>query len=113
MLEFKYIFAIVCGGIFFIAFIACLVVTFRTKKREERRMAYIYNMYADKNLVKMEYDCAVYDSETERLLEMRDYGEGQISINEIMSHNSTDTDDTFFVTVDTEGLEEITGNYKP
>ena len=96
----EYIVTIVACSLFVILFLIFIVVHFRRKKRDEELMRGIESAYADKNLVKMDYDCAVYDAET--IDEIMDVGEVSAVV-----------DETVFKTVDTDGLEEITGNYDP
>lgn len=111
----EYIVTIVACSLFLILFLIFIVVHFRRKKRNEELMRGIESAYADKNLVKMDYDCAVYDAETERLIAAKQQAGGQMTIDELMDGGevSAVVDETVFKTVDTDGLEEITGNYEP
>ena len=69
-------------------------------------------MYSDKNLVQMKYDFLVYDEETEHVIP--DHPEnGQMSFNDIAPDAMPENDSDVFQTVDTDGLEEIVGTYKP
>ena len=116
-MEFKYILAIVIFSLFLITFILFLVV-FKINSRKKRAlMQSIEKMYSDINLGKMEYDVAVYDEETERIIEAwnkaKENPDGQITIEDVMSTESAvaAVDESVFSKVDTEGIEEITGNY--
>lgn len=113
-MELKYILAIVGGGLFLIAVIVFLVYLIRIRNKEAEQMEYLEKMYSDKNLVKMDYDFAVYDEETEKILaQMHNNDDGQLTIDDVMAKANLASGDTVFGTVDTEGPEEITGNYKP
>ena len=103
-MPFEYIIAIICGSIFLILFIANLIVYFLNAKKEAAVYEELEKMYSDKNLVKMKYDFAAYDKETEEL--MKNAGaSGEIK--------TAETDDSYFSQLVIEGLEEITGDYKP
>ena len=95
-MEPKYIVAIVAVGVFFIFFLIFFVL-----------LAHRRN-YADKNLVKIDYDSAADDS-VPSLVEGRKpvsaasepEEETQLKIEEV------------FTKTEVEGIEEITGNYQP
>ena len=70
-------------------------------------------MYADKNLVKMEYDFLVYDEETEKIFTAQMERSSQMSFNDVDPSSMPASDGAIFQTVDTDGLEEIVGTYKP
>lgn len=107
-MELWQIMAIVLGAVFLITLLIFIVVYVRNKSSEEERGEQLAKMYADPNLAKMEYDCAVYDEETERLLTRAVGRNGQIAAN-----TEADQQLSFLGAPDTEGIEEITGNYKP
>ncbi len=109
-MPFKYIIVIVDASLFFLLFTLYIILSVRGKKREALRKEEMEKMYCDKNLTTMEYDCAVYDEETEKLIRDKQAEGGQLTIDEVMASSS---DDNVFQTVEKEGLEEITGNYKP
>lgn len=101
----EYIIAIICGSIFLILFIANVVVYFINAKKQKRVREELEKMYADKNLVKMKYDIFAYDKETEELIKNAE------SSNEIKPVGSAEEDGYNQLVID--GLEEITGDYKP
>lgn len=107
-MELWHILAIALGSLFVIIFIAFIIVYARNKSREEERNIQLAKMYADPNLAKMEYDCAVCDEETEQLL-TRALGRSSQSA----SDDEDDQQLSFLGLAETEGIEEITGNYKP
>jgi len=112
-MEPKYIMAIVAGGIFFVLFVAFLIVYFhnRRKKAEIRRR--IEEMYADENLDKMEYDSAAYDEETKKIITGRAVADdSQLTIEELMTSPLPHEEKREFAKKITENIEEITGTYK-
>lgn len=110
-MELKYIIGIVCGGLFILLFLIFLGVAMLQRRKHAETMENIEKMYSDKNLAKMEYDCAVYDEKTEKRLSGMANGDGQVTIDEIVGDKVATAD--VFSSVDTEGVEEIKGNYKP
>ncbi|MDE6585297.1 MAG: hypothetical protein K2K80_01270 [Clostridia bacterium] len=113
-MEMPYILTIVVCSLFVLLFIIYVIVYVRKKNAQRRRMHEIEQMYADKNLAQMDYDSAVYDEETEKLLAMHQQDEGQISVDDTVKHAvAAAADETVFQKVDMEGVEEITGNYNP
>ncbi len=103
MLE-KYIFSIIVFSVFALILIVWLASFFYNKKKESKRREELEKMYNDENLAKMEYDFAPYDEKTARLANTS-RTEGQLSIYDVMIENAANSSE--------EGLEEITGNYKP
>lgn len=112
-MEVKYIIAIACGSLFLLLFLIYIIVSARRKKIEANLRQRLEQMYGDKNLVKMEYDFVVYDEETEKLVSTKLQESGQMSINDIDPSALSSADDAVFQTVDTDGIEEIVGNYVP
>ena len=86
-MPFKYIIVIVGASLFFLLFTLYIILSVRGKKRE-----------------------ALRKEETEKLIRDKQAEGGQLTIDEVMASSS---DDNVFQTVEKEGLEEITGNYKP
>lgn len=107
-MELWQILTIVFGSIFLTTVLIYIIVAVRNKAKEEERNAQLAKMYSDSNLAKMEYDFAVYDEETEELVA------GALGAGE-QTAESTDGDQqlSFLGATDSEGIEEITGNYKP
>ncbi len=106
-METKFILLIICGGIFIATLIAYTAVSFLKKRKEEAKAEELAKMYADKNLAKMEYDCAVYDEETEKLLDSRQRPDGQMTIEEVVKSEAAFAEGSVFQTVEKEGIEEI------
>ncbi len=101
----EYIISIVCGSVFAVLFIANLIVYVLNAKKEARVRSGLEKMYADKNLVKMKYDFVAYDEETEEIIK------NAAMSDEIKPVRSGDEDNYNQLVI--EGLEEITGDYKP
>lgn len=114
-MEVPYIITITVCSLFVLIFLIYLIVWSHKRNLYNQQMRDIRNMYSDKNLAKMDYDCAVYDAETEKLIAMQQHEAGQMTIDDVMKQSATSkvADKTVFQTVGTEGLEEITGNYNP
>ncbi|MCI8734566.1 MAG: hypothetical protein HFE40_03320 [Clostridia bacterium] len=112
-MDAKYIVVIACGSLFLLLFLVYIILSVRRKKREAQNKQRLEQMYSDKNLVKMEYDFVVYDEETEKLVASKTQEDGQMSISDIDPTAMPVSDNAVFQKVDTEGLEEIVGNYKP
>ena len=112
-MELKYILTIIGVSIFLIMFLVFVIFTSRSRKREAMLMESLEKMYADKNLAKMDYDFAVYDGELEKILAKRQMPDGQLTIDDFMDSSAPNPVDSVFQTVDTEGVEEIQGTYKP
>lgn len=113
-MQAEHIVMIIIGALFIVLFVVFLILYFRRKKSEAERKAEMENMFSDKNLAKMDYDCAVYDEETEKLLAQRKQSEGQMTIDDVMNAVGEESiEEPVFQTVAKEGMEEIKGNYKP
>ena len=100
----QYIVSIAAGGVFTFLFLIWLGVFIYSKVREMQLNKKIFQMYSDENLAKMEYDFASYDDETARIV-AAPHTEGQMTIDDVLFDATANAPD--------EGLEEITGNYKP
>lgn len=112
-MQVEYIVAICAGSVFLLLFLVFIILSAQRKKKAKLLSLRLEQMYADKNLVKMEYDFLVYDEETEKIITDRSDNGGQMSIADIDPTAIPESDDDIFQTVDTEGLEEIVGHYKP
>ena len=109
----KYIVAIVTGGIFLILFIVFIIIFAHKRKTEARLQARLEQEYSDENLAKMEYDFAVYDEETAKILSGAvEKPVTQVSIYDVLSEDLAQPEEVFGK-IESEGMEEITGNYKP
>ena len=112
-MDVKFIVAIAAGSLFLLLFLIFIIVSAQTKKRLKLQRQRLEQMYADKNLVKMEYDFLVYDEETEKIFAAQMEHSSQMSFNDVDPSSMPATEGSIFQTVDTDGLEEIVGNYKP
>lgn len=113
-MEEKYIVAIVAGGLFLLLFFVFLIVMAHRRNVEKQLQARLDEVYSDKNLVKMEYDFAVYDEETSKMItETRAVSEKQVTIYDVLTDGKLTPPEEVFGKIESEGMEEITGNYKP
>ena len=117
-MDVLYIVSIIIGGLFVLLFFSFLIAYARNEAKEKSRMAAIEKMYQSDDLLKMEYDNAVYDDETAALLFGGANFERQVTIDEVLTEkrasvSAQSVEDSVFVKLDAEGIEEITGNYEP
>ena len=108
-MEPQYIVAIVCGSVFLILLFVYIILRVIKNKRELKAKAQLSEVYNDEALAKMEYDFAVYDEESSELLGEQTKREGHTTIDEELDVPPEEV----IAKVDSEGMEEITGNYKP
>ena len=124
-----YILMICAGGLFFILLFSYFIYAYCTKRRNMRKEQALRRVYADKNLAKMEYDVAVYDEETRKILDSGEERhvpaevqpaknadkksvEAENSLSESSeSGEEEDQAEMKFAKVDSEGMEEITGTF--
>lgn len=113
-MELKYILIIAVCSLFLLLFFIYLFVVTRRRAKEAATMEKIEKMYADKNLAKMDYDCAAYDDETEKIIASQTTANDQLTIDDVLSTEvGSAMDKNVFKTVEPEGMEEIKGNYTP
>ncbi len=103
-MEVGYIIAIVLGCVFAAMLLTFIILYARARKRDNERNEQLEKMYCDPNLKKMEYDFGAYGEDIEAY---KHGGDGE--------RNASDDDQqlSFLNPVENEGMEEITGNYKP
>ena len=109
---------ILAAVLFVILVAAYFMYADKMKKINETKAEELKKTYSDKNLAKMEYDVAVYDEETRKLL-THEKSESQVTMDEIVpdekeraSDAVLSSEDALFGKGDDEGMEEITGTYK-
>ncbi|MDE7082318.1 MAG: hypothetical protein K2O89_01275 [Clostridia bacterium] len=112
-MEAKYIVAIVAGALFLLLLLIFIILAADKKKKYKLQRQRLEQMYADKNLVKMEYDFLVYDEETEKIFAAQMERSNQMTFSDIDPSSMPAAGGAIFQTVDTDGLEEIVGTYKP
>lgn len=103
-MEVKYIATIIIAGIFAMLFLVWLGTYFYNNHKAQILQKQIKAMYNDPGLAKMEFDFASYDDRVERII-TASHSDGQLTIDDIMLESPAAAPD--------DGLEEITGNYKP
>ncbi|MDE6667541.1 MAG: hypothetical protein K2K38_04240 [Clostridia bacterium] len=109
-MDVKYIVAIAAGALFLLLLLIFIILFAERKKKAALQLQRLEQMYADKNLVKMEYDFLVFDEETEKIFAAQAERNNQTSSG---NGDSVAQNGAIFQTVDTDGLEEIVGNYVP
>lgn len=100
----QFIIAIVTGSLYaLLFFIGIIVMLYNNSKQNElnRKIAAMYN---DPDLAKMDYDFSGYDDEITRIVSVS-RTDGQLTIDDVLIGGAVSPAD--------EGIEEITGNYKP
>ncbi len=108
-MEPQYIVAIISGSIFLILILIYIILKVIKNKRELKEKARLSEIYNDEDLAKMDYDFAVYDEESSELL-----GEGAKREMHTTIDEELDTPlEEVFAKIESEGMEEITGNYQP
>lgn len=112
-MEIPYLVALIVGTLFIVLFIIYIVLAARLKVREDERRKLMEKSYLNANSLKIDYDFASYDEETEKLLKGMQKEEGQLTIDEVITSVAPAVEDVMFTKVDKEEPEEITGNYKP
>lgn len=102
-MEVQYIVAIVTAALFGLLFLVWLFSFFSSKAKHRELFSKIFEMYNDSNLERIDYDFG-YNNETSRIVNAS-RSDGQMTIDDVMFDAATGAAD--------EGMEEITGNYKP
>lgn len=107
-METQYIVTLVTM-LFFVALVIIYAVTSYHRRIEEwNNRQQLENLYVSGAIATMEYDFAVYDEETERLIANDGRREeGQLTFDDVLD------DGRIIGKLDGESIEEITGNYKP
>lgn len=102
MLKYEYIVAIAVGSLFALMCLIATIVFLYNHNKEKKLRQSIVDSFNDKNCVGMNYDFALFDEEAAYIVSVSRI-EGQLSIDDVI-HDKAPTE---------EGMEEITGNYKP
>lgn len=112
-----YIVMICAAGLFVLLLFAYFMTARNAKKLSESKEEELERAYSDENLAKMEYDVAVYDEETRKLMSPR--ADSQVTMDEVVGSDGggaqeakPSAEEILFGKVDDEGVEEITGNFK-
>lgn len=112
-MDVKTIVLICFGGVFAFILFMYILIAAETAKMEKKQKNNIVKSYSDGKLAKMEYDLAMYDDETKKLLN-RTAENSQVTIDEIMGNDAPSSADApLFAKIEDEGVEEIKGNFKP
>lgn len=106
-MEFKYIFAIVVLGIFFLLIFVSFAVLEHGKIKDEKLQAWIKDLYSSREVKKFDYDSEELDEIPLPKIET--------ATDEVTDTAEEETEDVHiddpYGKIDIEGIEEITGNY--
>lgn len=102
-MEIQYIIAIAAGGLFGLLFFIAFCAYLYNKSKQKKLLRRISAMYNDSNLARIDYDLGL-DEEASRIVSAS-RTEGQLTIEDVLFDSAVSPVD--------EGMEEITGNYKP
>ncbi|MCD8373174.1 MAG: hypothetical protein LUD27_07735 [Clostridia bacterium] len=113
-----YVVAITVGAVFLVLLGVCLISYLRRREAAKDLKEELDETYSDPDLAKMEYDIAYYDEEIQsRINAMNQKRDEQVTIEDVMRGTSAPSvspeQEAIFAKIDDEGMEEISGNYKP
>lgn len=102
-MEIQYAVAIAAGGLFGLLFLIAFCTYMYNKSKQRELLKKISDMYNDSNLARIDYDLGVDDESSRMVSSSRT--DGQLTIEDVLFDGTGSPVD--------EGMEEITGNYKP
>ena len=109
---------IASAGVFVFLLLILIITSLVRKNKLKKAHEELYALYRGDKLAKMEYDLASYDEETYKLLN-GNKGATQMTLEDVISDGldtpvvpATTIDETLFEKIESDGLEELTGNYK-
>ena len=106
-MEFKYIFAIVVLGVFFLLIFISFAVLERGRVKDEKLQAWISEMYRSKKVTEYDYDAEqVEDIAPQPVAAV--VNEETNAVEEVADEEPVEDP---YAKIDIEGIEEITGNY--
>ncbi|MCD8308741.1 MAG: hypothetical protein LUD19_02715 [Clostridia bacterium] len=112
-----FIISIVVGGVVFILLLFYLANLIKRCKAARELKEELDETYTDPNIAKMEYDIAYYDEDIQsRINAMNIKTDKQVTIEEVIHGEEQAVppeEDALFAKIDDEGMEEISGNYRP
>lgn len=113
-MESQYIVAIIVGGMFFLLCVVYSVYVLLRYNAKKRLWARLTENYNDVNLAKMQYDFIPEAEEAEHIPEAEEETpDEQVTIYDVLSENKSAQPEETFTKLEGDGIEEITGNYKP
>ncbi len=113
-MESKYIVAIVALSIFLIMFLIFFVLLARRRKTEAKLQAWLHEVYSDKNLIRLDYETSGGDEAVQSSERGIRYAEDLVSTEEKEPNDEVQLKiEEAFSKIESEGIEEITGNYNP
>lgn len=102
-MEVQYIVAIATGSLFGLMVLIGIASFIINKSKDRERKSRIYAMYHDSDLARIDYDLGLEDDNARMASSSR--ADGQLTIEDVLFDGAVGPVD--------EGMEEITGNYKP
>ena len=111
-MEPKYIVAIVALSVFLVLFLIFFVLLAHRRKMEAKLQAWLHEVYSDRNLVKLDYETAGEDLSQSAERSIR-YADDFDSPNQETNDEVQLKIEEAFTKIESEGIEEITGNYNP
>lgn len=111
-MEPKYIVAIAALSVFLVLFLIFFVLLAHRRKMEARLQAWLHEVYSDKNLIKLDYETAGDDMAQSAERGIR-YADDYALSNQETSEEVQLKIEEAFTKIESEGIEEITGNYNP
>jgi hypothetical protein len=113
-MEGQYITLICVGGVYILLFLIFVIDAINTKRYRKDKDKSLKESYKEENIRKMEYDLALYDEDERKPVASTTVYDGQVTIDEVLDKKTDDaekSDDALFTKVNTDGMEEITGNF--
>ncbi len=95
-----------------IALIVYLCTAISAANREKKRRIEAQKLYSNPKIVKMDYDLAYYDAETEARMKNMQQKNAQVSIEDLINTNNPEQE-VAFTKLEASDEEEITGTYRP
>lgn len=106
-MDWKYIFAIVIFGVFFVLIFVSFVILEHARLKERKLRAWISEQYASEDVKKYDYDAQDEDD----LIPEENTTAISDNVSETVEDVKEEHFDDSYGKIDFEGIEEITGNY--
>ena len=111
-MESKYIIAIVAVGLFAVLFLIFFMMLAYRRNMEAKLQMYLHEAYSEKNLIKFNYDAV--DENAPPIIEGRVSAIAELAVARHAEQEEQQLQiDEVYGKMEKDGIEEITGNYKP
>lgn len=115
----EYVLLISAGGVFALLLLIYMITAIYQYRKNKRKQRAIIESYSDENIRRMDYDFAFSSDGSFGPLHAAE--PGQVTIDEVLDATEIDANaaaarpvsDANFSKIENEGVEEITGTYKP